>query len=69
MERKPVVSSNIVAIGYDAPSQLMEIEFKTGAVYEYSGVPQAVHEDFITSTSKGQYLHANIKNKYPCQKL
>ena len=69
MERVPVMSSTIVAIGYDSATQLMEIEFNTGAVYEYSGVPASVHEEFMASASKGQYLHTNIKNGYSYRKL
>lgn len=69
MERTPVSSSNISAIGYDADSQVLEIEFTNGAVYSYSGVPPNEYEGFINADSKGKYLHANIKNRYSFMKL
>ena len=69
MERTPVSSSNISAIGYDADSQVLEIEFTNGAVYSYSGVPPGEYEGFMNADSKGNYLHANIKSRYSFMKL
>ena len=69
MERTPVSSSNISAIGYDADNQVLEVEFTNGAVYSYSGVPTGECEGFMNADSKGKYLHANIKNRYPFTKL
>ncbi len=64
MERTPVSSSNISAIGYDSDNQVLEVEFTNGSVYSYSGVPPGEHEGFMNTDSKGQYFHANIKNRY-----
>jgi hypothetical protein len=69
MERIPVSSSNISAIGYDADNQILEVEFTKGAVYSYSGVPPGEYEGFMSADSKGTYLHANIKNHYSFMKL
>lgn len=69
MERVSVSSSNISAIGYDADSQSLEIEFHSGAVYSYSGVPPAEFEGFMDADSKGRYFNANIKNRYPFEKF
>jgi len=69
MERTPVSSSNISAIGYDADAQVLEVEFTNGSVYSYSDVPSGEYEGFINADSKGKYLHANIKDRYPFSKL
>ena len=69
MERTPVSSSNISAIGYDTGNQVLEVEFTNGAVYAYSGVPSDEYEGFMNADSKGKYLHANIKNRYSVMKL
>jgi hypothetical protein len=69
MERTPVTSSNISAIGYDEDSQILEVEFTNGAVYHYSPVPAGEYEGFMGADSKGRYLHSNIKNRYPFVKL
>ncbi|GFE59620.1 KTSC domain-containing protein [Geobacter sp. AOG2] len=69
MERIPVTSSNIRAIGYDPDSQTLEIEFNHGSVYQYTGVPEHEYESMMNADSKGQYLNANIKGRYPFIKL
>ena len=69
MERELVPSSNIVSIGYDEPSQTLEIEFHTGVVYQYYNVSQSIYEQLMTAPSKGQFLAYNIKNVYPYSRV
>lgn len=69
MERSSVTSSNVSAIGYDPDSQILEVEFNNGSVYQYSGVPEYEFDGIISAASKGTYLNTNIKNKYPFSKL
>ncbi len=69
MERTPVSSSNISAVGYDADGQTLEIEFTNGSVYQYANVPVGEYDGFMASDSKGKYFHANIKNRYSFVKL
>jgi uncharacterized protein len=69
MERIPVVSSSLAAVGYDASSSTLEVEFNNGGVYQYYGVPDAVHEGLMSAGSHGEYFAANIRNSYPYAKL
>jgi hypothetical protein len=69
MERIQVNSSNIASVGYDAGSEILEIEFISGGTYQYSGVPEGVYEGMMGADSKGKYFHANINKKYPFTKL
>lgn len=62
MERKPVVSSNIVSVGYDPETQDMEVEFKGGSTYTYHGVAQRAYDDFVGAESVGKHFHANIRS-------
>ncbi len=64
MERYTVASSNIVSIGYDAPSQILEVEFQGGTIYQYYGVPGNMHDQLMQAGSKGQFLNMYIKNAY-----
>lgn len=64
MERYSVASSNITSIGYDAPSQILEVEFQSGAIYQYYGVPENIYGQLKQACSKGQFLNAYIKNAY-----
>jgi hypothetical protein len=69
MERVSVSSSNIRSIGYDSDSMTLEVEFNSGAVYQYQGVPQSESDALMSAGSKGTHFNANIKNRYPTVKL
>ncbi len=64
MERTPVVSSNVASVGYDAPSQTLEIEFNDGAIYQYFDVPQAIYDGLRSADSPGRYVHQQIRGVY-----
>lgn len=70
MNRTPVSSSNLRAIGYAPETQTLEIEFLNGGLYSYSGVPAAVHAALMSASSHGSYFDAHIKKAgYPFTKL
>jgi hypothetical protein len=69
MDRVFITSSNLRSLGYDAESSTLEVEFNSGAVYQFQGVPQAEWESLLNAGSKGRYFNANIKNRFPCSKL
>lgn len=60
IERRPVESSNLASVGYDGTFNVLEVEFKTGDIYRYFGVPIDVGLGLIDAPSKGKYFHANI---------
>lgn len=64
MERKTVESSNLESIGYDASVGTLEIEFKSGAVWQYYDFPEHMWNEFEYADSHGKYFHAHIKNQY-----
>jgi len=65
MDRKRVASSNVASIGYDAPSQTLEVEFQNGSVYQYYNVPPGIFDAFAKAPSKGQFLAAQIRDRFP----
>lgn len=69
MERTHVTSSNIRSIGYDTDNQILEVEFNSGAIYQYHGVPEYEHDAVMNASSHGVYFNANIKNRYSFTKL
>lgn len=64
MERRPVSSSTIGSIGYDPNSQVLEVEFKNGNVYQYFDVPEQVFDEFCIAPSPGRYLSEELKPRY-----
>lgn len=69
MQRDSVSSSNILSIGYDSVSETLEVEFQDGAVYQYYNVNQTIYTQFMNASSKGQYLHYQIKNVFPYSRV
>jgi hypothetical protein len=69
MIRQPVVSSDLRAVGYDAARRILEVEFHSGGIYQYFGVPSSVYSGLLQAGSKGRYLHTFIKGRYTYQKV
>lgn len=70
MERQPVKSSNIAAVGYE--DGVMEVEFTNGKVYRYTGDRVREHYDgMMAAPSIGAYFHAHVKTcpHTTCEKL
>jgi hypothetical protein len=69
VDHRFVVSSNLRSIGYESTSATLEVSFKNGRRYQYSGVPAEVHQEFMTASSHGKYFHTNIRDRYPTQQV
>lgn len=61
-EWEKVQSSNLDSISYDPIEFMLRIKFKSGAVYEYWDVPEAVWEGLKNAESKGKYFYSAIRN-------
>jgi hypothetical protein len=69
MTRQPVRSTSLRSVGYDAEHGLLEIEFRSGNVYQYSGVPEETYSGLMTAPFIGSFFHKNIKDRYPCLRI
>ncbi|MBY0436905.1 MAG: KTSC domain-containing protein [Burkholderiales bacterium] len=65
MDRTPCNSSQIASHGYDPATQTLEVEFKTGAVYQYDFVSQEVADGFSNCESVGAHFGAHVRGKFP----
>ncbi|MBN4005431.1 KTSC domain-containing protein [Nostoc sp. LPT] len=65
----PVVSSMAMAVGYDHNEQILQVEFQSGAVYQYLGVDEDTWEDLHSSDSIGSFFNQEIKGRYDCDRL
>lgn len=54
MIRQRVFSSRISSVGWD--NNILEVEFKNGAVYQYFNVTHIEYLNFINSSSLGKAL-------------
>jgi hypothetical protein len=64
MNRESVQSSMIASLGYDANISTLEVEFNSGAVWQYYEVSETVYYDMLNSGSLGKFFHSNIKGQY-----
>jgi hypothetical protein len=65
MDRAPVESKSLASIGYDAASSELEVEFRSGRVYRFTGVPAAVHAWLMRSPGKGGLFNRLVRDRYP----
>ena len=69
MERKRVNASTLRSVGYDAGQQLLEIEFSSGSVVQYSGVSPEVHRRFMSAPSPGSFFQDQIEENFPSRRI
>ncbi len=67
----PVQSNQVGAVGYDAATKTLAVQFSrgAGAIYHYPDVDQKVYDDFMAAESKGTFFGQHIKalpfDKFP----
>lgn len=61
MQLKPVSSSNLKAVGYDAETKTLQIEFLNGGLYEYYNIPENIYKGLMAASSHGSYFDQHIK--------
>ena len=54
----------IRSIGYDADNSTLEIEFNSGAIWQYYDFPESIWYEFEGADSQGKFFHQEIKNQY-----
>ena len=69
IERKAVTSTSIAGIGYHPRLQVLEIEFRSGAVYRYLAVPPAVYEALMKAESKGRYFAQHVRSQFTFHRM
>lgn len=59
-----VESTTLAMVGYDEAGELLQLEFRSGAVYQYFGVHAAVYGALLEAPSKGQYFNRAIRGRF-----
>jgi len=65
MQRRWVNSAVIQTIGYDPQTSILEVEFRTGRIYQYSAVTPALYEQLLGADSIGEYFNRWIRPSHP----
>jgi hypothetical protein len=64
LERQAVKSVILRSVGYDESTKILEIEFHSGLVYQYSGVPPKVYTDLMRSREMGKYFSEKVRTQF-----
>ena len=69
MKFAAVDSSTLAVVAYDSATWLLQLEFRSRAIYEYSGVPAVVYEALLCASSKGEYFNRAIRGRFPYRRV
>lgn len=64
LERQSVKSVILSSVGYDESTKVLEIEFHSGLVYQYSGVPLKIYKDLMRSSEIGKYFSDKVRTQF-----
>ncbi|PDZ09098.1 KTSC domain-containing protein [Bacillus pseudomycoides] len=64
----PVISKNLVAVGYNPSSMILRIEFRNGT-YDFYDVPESIYTGLGNAQSKSYYYDTYIRNSYRHTKI
>ena len=56
-----VESTTLATIAYDDAREILQLEFRSRAAYQYFAVPATVHQALLQSPSKGSYFNQVIR--------
>lgn len=64
-----VDSTNLEWVSYDEDAKELYIQFRSGGLYVYYGVPKEIFDDLLKAGSKGRYHNLKIKWKFDYKKI
>ena len=64
-----VESSTLRTIGYDESRAQLRLEFRSRVVYDYFGVPVAVHEALLRAPSIGACFNELVRGCFPYRRV
>jgi hypothetical protein len=64
-----VKSRMLAAVAYNRDWQQVYLEFRSGDVYCYRGVPIELYQKLLAADSKGKYVRSHLLNRYPYQRI
>ena len=69
VERLSVKSRILRSVGYNESTKILEIEFSSGLVYQYSGVPPKVYADLMHSAEIGKYYSEKVRPRFQTKQV
>jgi KTSC domain len=62
-------SSSLAAAAYDARRQTLQLDFRDGTRYLYSGIVPRLYRELLCASSQGSFFNRYIRNVSPYVKI
>lgn len=62
-------SSNLTSASYDTESEVLNVTFKSGSIYEYNKVPWNIFTKFRMAESQGKFFNEHISKTYKYKRI
>ena len=69
MEMKKLSSGKLRAIGYDAPTRLLQVQLDDGTTLQYSAVGEETWRRLSSSASAWSYYRDNIEEEFTAKRV
>ena len=69
MVNQMVLSTEIEWIGYEQKTNMLQVEFIEGGIYQYQNVPQNIYDNFLNADSHCRYFETFVKGRYSHRKI
>ena len=69
MDRLPLESSVFTSVAYIRSKRILELEFRSGAVYRYFDFSPQQFNEFLAAESKGGYFSRHIRDRFRCEQV
>jgi KTSC domain len=60
----PVESSWIASVAYHAETSVLDVELRSGAIYQFVRVPLQVFQSLLQAESLGEYFNCHIRGQF-----
>lgn len=69
MQRSELNSTSLKGATYCFQEAFLELEFQSGGIYRFGGVPESIYQELLRAESKGVYFNHHIRNRFPSIKM
>jgi KTSC domain len=69
MHRTAIAANGIAQVGYEDGSEILEIEFTSGKVFQFFNVPPKMFHQLMDTQFKEFYYQNNIHDRFPYKRI
>lgn len=62
-------STTLAAVTYDNHRETLQLDFRDGTRYLYSGIAPSLYRELLCAVSKGSFFNRRIRNRFPYVKI